>query len=120
MKSKVTSLFNYLLLPNHNQFTFMQILLLLLMTLEPAASIWFEIWGVVDPGQQHFDFPGKFPRNFAFFRQLRESILQGKFLKNSDFSKHIFEQFRFFQGNFQKISIFSGNLKKKFDFPGKN
>ena len=31
-----------------------------------AASIWFEIWRVVDPGQKNFDFSGKFSRNFDF------------------------------------------------------
>src|SRR6218665_1876125 len=48
----------------------------------PAASIWFEIWGVVDPSQQNFDF-----------------------------SRQIFEKFRFIQASFQKVLIFSGNLK---------
>src|SRR6218665_2203394 len=42
-----------------------------------AASIWFEIWRVVDPGKQNFDFSNKFLRNFDFFRQ---------FLKKFDFS----------------------------------
>src|SRR6218665_152802 len=39
-------------------------------------------------------FPGKFPRNFDFYRQ---------FLKKIRFSRQIFEKFRFFQANFSKI-----------------
>src|SRR6218665_171147 len=66
-----------------------------------AASIWFEIWGVVDPGKKNRFFPGKFPRNFDFFRHFHEKFLTfpGKFLKNFNF----FRQFL-----------------KNFDFPGKN
>src|SRR6218665_3680089 len=37
---------------------------------EPAASIWFEICGVVDPGKK-IDF---FPEKFRFFRQLHKEI----------------------------------------------
>src|SRR6218665_1700001 len=37
----------------------------------PAASIWFEIWGLVDPVNQISIFPGKFPKNFNFFRQFK-------------------------------------------------
>src|SRR6218665_1074934 len=48
-----------------------------------AASIWFEIWGVVEPGQKNFDFS----------RQIS--------LKNFDFSRQISERFRFF-GQFKK------------------
>ena len=47
-----------------------------------AASIWFEIWGVMDPGKQNFDFfPSKFSRKFNFFRRFHKT-------------------FRFFQANF--------------------
>src|SRR6218665_1185489 len=66
-----------------------------------TASIWFEIWGVVDPGKKSPIFPSKFPQNF-------------------DFSM---EKFRYFQANLGKISIFSGKLTKNFDFlffSGKN
>ena len=38
---------------------------------------------------------------------------------NFDFSRQISEKFRFFQANFRKISIFPGKLMKNFDFPGK-
>jgi len=56
-----------------------------------AASIWFEIWGVVDPGQQNFDF-----------------------------SMQISEKFSLFQAILQKISIFSGTFYKRISiFPGK-
>jgi len=34
---------------------------------EAAVSIWFEIWGVVDPGQKSVDFPGKNFRMTFFF-----------------------------------------------------
>src|SRR6218665_3008232 len=37
-----------------------------------TASIWFEIWGVVDPGQKISISTGKFPKNFDFFRQLKK------------------------------------------------
>src|SRR6218665_2015988 len=59
----------------------------------PAASIRFEILGVVNPGKKNSIFPGKFPKNFDFFRQLHK--------------KSIFQE-----------NNFSGNLKFVFDFPG--
>src|SRR6218665_2367252 len=55
--------------------------------LSTAASIWFEILGVVDPGQQNFDFSTQIFENFDF---------PEKFLKNFDFSKQNFEKFDFF------------------------
>src|SRR6218665_2897173 len=33
-----------------------------------VASIWLEIWRVVDPGKRISIFPGKFPKNFDFSR----------------------------------------------------
>src|SRR6218665_292041 len=66
-----------------------------------TASIWFEIWGVVDPGQQNFDFSGKFPRNFNSFRQF-------------------YKKFQFFQANFKKMSMSSCNFNFFLDFPRKN
>jgi len=76
--------------------------------LRSAASIWFEIWGVVDPGKKNSIFTGKFPKNVDFFPAIS--------LKNYGFSRQIFKKFRifqqfdkqiwFFQANFQKISIF--------------
>ena len=39
---------------------------------DAAASIWFEIWAVVHLGQKISIFPGKFQRNFDFFRQIFE------------------------------------------------
>jgi len=66
-----------------------------------AASIWFEIWGVVDPGKKYFNyFPGKFSRNFDFFMQYQKKC-------------------RLFQPNFWKI-LTSRQFKKKNRFPGKN
>src|SRR6218665_3346636 len=46
-----------------------------------AASIWFEIWGIVNPGQNISISTGKFPKNFNFFRQFykRISSFPGKF-----------------------------------------
>jgi len=85
-----------------------------------ATSIWFEIWGSWIQVKK-LDFPGKFPKNFNFFRQ---------FHKKFNFSRQIFEKFqffqaisqkiRFFQANFRKISMFSGSFTNNFDFPGKN
>jgi|SRR6218665_2432554 len=63
-----------------------------------AASIWFEIWGVVDPGLIKSIFPGKFPKI---------SISQ---------AREIDEKFRFSRQNWLNISIFSGKLTKDFDF----
>src|SRR6218665_2850770 len=75
-----------------------------------AASIWFKIWGSWIRVNKISIFPGKFQKNFDFFRQ--------------------FQKFRLFQANFSEILIFPGKLlknfnffrefKKKFDFPGKN
>src|SRR6218665_3381286 len=39
-----------------------------------AASIWFEIWGVVDPGQKHFDFSWQISEKFRFFRQFHKKF----------------------------------------------
>src|SRR6218665_2754240 len=53
-----------------------------------AASIWFEIWWVVDPGKTISISTGKFPKNFNFFRQFykRMSSFAGKFPKILIFS----------------------------------
>ena len=32
-----------------------------------AASIWFEIWGVVDQGPKNFDFPRQIDQKFRYF-----------------------------------------------------
>ena len=53
-----------------------------------AASIWFEIWRVVDPGQNNFDFSGKFSRNFDFSKEI------------FDFIRQICNRFRFFEAKF--------------------
>src|SRR6218665_3052636 len=65
-----------------------------------AASIWFEIWGVVDPGKKNSISTGKFPKNVKFFRQFYKRISS-------------------FAGKFPKILIFSGNLKNSI-FQAKN
>src|SRR6218665_227476 len=54
------------------------------------ASIWFEIWGVVDPGK-------------------KISISTGKFLKNFNFFRQFYKRISSFAGKFPKIVIFSGN-----------
>jgi len=36
----------------------------------PAASIWFEIWGVVDSGKKKSIFPIRFSKNFDFSKQI--------------------------------------------------
>src|SRR6218665_3155847 len=65
-----------------------------------AASIWFEIWGVVDPGKKMSISTGKFPKIFSFF----QAILQ----KNIEFCRQISENFDFFR------------QLKGFDFQAKN
>jgi len=57
-----------------------------------AASIWFEIWGVVDPGQKNFNFSRQISEKLRFFQAISEtnSILIGTFQKNLDF----FRQFK--------------------------
>src|SRR6218665_2376753 len=54
-----------------------------------AAAIWFEIWGVVDPGQKSFDFYRQISEKFRFF----QAILQ----KNIEFCMHISENSDFFR-----------------------
>src|SRR6218665_3316 len=74
----------------------------------PAASIWFEIWGGCGSGSKNFDFLGKFPKNLDF---------SGNFTnKKIDFSRQIFEKFRFFQVISQKISTFQAKFSKNFVF----
>src|SRR6218665_2375406 len=85
---------------------------------KPGASIWFEIWGVVDPGQKHFDFLKKnpiFSGNFTKKNQIfranfpKKSIFSSTSTKNFDFSKKISEGFRFFRQFLQKFQ-FSRNI----------
>src|SRR6218665_1232591 len=47
-----------------------------------AASIWFEIWGVVDPGKKSIS-TGKFPKNFNFLGNFTKEyrVLQANFRK---------------------------------------
>src|SRR6218665_463397 len=51
--------------------------------------MWFEIWGVVDPGKKISISAGKFPKKFQYF----QAILQ----KNIEFCRKISENFDFFQ-----------------------
>src|SRR6218665_152386 len=64
---------------------------------EPAASIWFEIWGSWIRVKKSI-FPGKFPKNFDSSRQISEkfSTFPGKFSNKFRFSRQMFEKFRFF------------------------
>jgi len=52
-----------------------------------AASIWFETWGVVDPGQQNLDFSRQISEKFRFFQAISRKIstFPGKFMKNFNF-----------------------------------
>src|SRR6218665_859177 len=61
-----------------------------------AVSIWFEIWGVVDPGKKNFGFYRQISEKFQFF----QAILQ----KNIEFCRQISENFDFFRQ--QKKLIF--------------
>jgi len=67
---------------------------------QAAASIWFEIWGVVDPRQQKFRFFKANFREISIFQAILKKIrfFQGKFLKYFDSSRQIFKKFRFFSG----------------------
>src|SRR6218665_3863172 len=67
-----------------------------------AASIWFEIWGSWIQVNKILIFPGKFQRNFNFFRQFHK-------------------QFQFFQANFfqAKIAYLQLLLGKLFYFSSK-
>src|SRR6218665_3616458 len=58
-----------------------------------SSSIWFEIWGVVDPGKKN-------------------RFLQANFRKISISSGNFTKKFRFFQANFRKISISQEILKR--------
>jgi len=55
-----------------------------------ATSIWFEIWGVLDPDQKNFDFYRQISEKFHFFKQFYKGISS-------------------FAGKFPQILIFSGN-----------
>ena len=73
-----------------------------------AASIWFEIWG-------SWIRVKKIRLSRKIFEQFR--FFSGNFTNNKiDFSGQIFEKFRFFQVILQKIQkfrFFSGNFTKK-------
>src|SRR6218665_2734852 len=69
-----------------------------------AASIWFEIWGVVGPG-----------KNIRFSRKV--SMFLGNFTKKkSIFLGQISEKFRLLTDDFTKISPFSKQISKEFQF----
>src|SRR6218665_1605340 len=61
-----------------------------------AASIWFEIWGVVDPGKK-IRFSRQISRKFGFFQAIsqKNSIFSGKFSKSFDFFTVFHKKFRF-------------------------
>src|SRR6218665_1724926 len=73
----------------------------------PAASIWFEIWGVVDLGNKNLDFSRQISKKCGFFQAIshKKFAYASKFPKKIDFSRQIFEKFHFFQ-----------QLDKKFRF----
>src|SRR6218665_3104451 len=73
-----------------------------------AASIRFEIWGVVEPGQKYFDFSRQISEKFRFFQVIS--------LKNLDFSRKISEKFRFLQAISLKKFHFSRHISQKFRF----
>src|SRR6218665_162086 len=65
-----------------------------------AASIWFEIWGVVDPGEKNFDFYRQISEKFQYFQPLLQ--------KNIEFCRQISEKFDIFRQ--LKISIFKEKI----------
>src|SRR6218665_3329761 len=79
--------------------------------------MWYEIWGVVDPGQKISISTGKFPKKFQYF----QAILQ----KNIEFCRKISENFDFFQAikkirfSKQKIVHLQLPLAKLFYFSSK-
>src|SRR6218665_1810058 len=40
----------------------------------PAASVWFEILGVVDPGKKKFDFSRQISEKFRFFPTISQKL----------------------------------------------
>src|SRR6218665_3632835 len=62
---------------------------------ETAASIWFEIWRVLDPGQQNFDISRQISKKFPSFQAISQkiSIFQDKFLKHLDFPGNVKNNF---------------------------
>src|SRR6218665_2811249 len=68
-----------------------------------AASNWFEIWGVVDPGKQ-----------IRFSRKV--SMFLGNFTKKNQFLGQISEKFQFLTDDFKKSSPFSKQISKEFKF----
>ena len=76
--------------------------------LNAAASIWFQIWEVVDPGQKILIFPGKFQKNFDFSRHIFEKF---RFLSGKTFLlfSHLLQNFRLSRQNF-RIQLNSGQI----------
>ena len=79
-----------------------------------AASIWFENWGVVDPGEKFRSLQAISPKIIDFSTQISEELR---------FFRQFHKKFRFISGNLKKCDFknfdFSGNLIKSFDFLGK-
>jgi len=74
-----------------------------------AASIWFKIWGVVEPGQKNFDFSRQISEKFRFFQVIslkKIRIFKVNFRKIAISSGNFTKKNRFFQTNFQQNSIF--------------
>src|SRR6218665_3364405 len=53
---------------------------LICIYIQSAESIWFEIWGVADPGKRKFDFYTQIPEKFRFLQaiSLKKSEFPGK------------------------------------------
>src|SRR6218665_442166 len=59
-----------------------------MFTMTSAASIWFEIWEVVDPGKKFPFFQANFRKISIFSRKLTKNFhFPGKLTNNFDFSK---------------------------------
>src|SRR6218665_485839 len=74
-----------------------------------SASIWFEIWGVVDPDQNNFDFSRQISEKFRL-------AYTCNFTENIDFSRQIPEKFRFLQAISLKTFEFSRQISEKCRF----
>ena len=78
-------------------------------TQSPAASIWFEIWGLWIRVNKISTFQANCRGISIFF-------CSSNFTKKFDFSRQIFEKISFFPGNFRKISIFFRQMFEEFRF----
>ena len=77
---------------------------------EAAGSIWFEIWGVVDPDtKKNQFFQANFRKKIQFFRQFHKKLWFSRQITGKCFLGNFRKKIQFSQANFQKVLIFSRN-----------